>query len=165
MPFRSVWRAMQQQGVLGRGDGSMQAVRAALARAEPGLVGTLLRDNPSYVYFRVVEGLRPDQGPVGALGVPLTPERSLAVDFSQVPMGAPVFIAPRHPETGRPVPRLMLAQDQGGAIRGPARGDFFWGWGADAAAQAGRMYDTTEMFVLLPRPPLVAQAGGARPGG
>jgi membrane-bound lytic murein transglycosylase A len=160
---------LNERGLIVRAEGSMQSVRAWLARAEPGLATALLRDNPSYVFFRVVDGLRPDQGPIGALGVPLTPERSLAVDFGFIPMGAPVFVAPKHPLTGRAHPRLMLAQDQGGAIRGPARGDVFWGWGAPAAELAGRFLDTTEVFVLLPRavPPVVeavAEAGAGAAG-
>ncbi len=131
----------------------MQAIRAWLAAAAPGDAAAVLRQNPSYVFFRRLEGLRPDQGPLGAMGVPLTPGRSLAVDPAFVPYGAPVFVVTRDPLDGSPLHRLLLAQDTGGAIRDQGRGDFFWGWGNAAAARAGRMREAAEVFVLVPRVP------------
>jgi membrane-bound lytic murein transglycosylase A len=117
--------------------------------------GLLMRENPSFIFFRRVEGLRPDQGPIGALGVPLTPMRSIAVDPAFVPLGAPVFIATQAPQgaaaAAAPVRRLVVAQDTGGAIRGNARGDLFFGWGREAGERAGRMREPVAMFVLLPR--------------
>jgi membrane-bound lytic murein transglycosylase A len=85
------------------------------------------------------------------LGVPLTPGRSLAVDPAFIPFGAPVFAATRDPVDGTPIRRLLHAQDTGGAIRGPARGDLFWGWGEAAALRAGLMREAAEVFVLVPR--------------
>ena len=131
----------------------MQAIRAWLAAAPPGEAAALLRHNPSYVFFRVLDGLTPGEGPPGALSVPLTPGRSLAVDPTSVPFGAPVFAVTRDPVDGSPVRRLLHAQDTGGAIRGPARGDLFWDWGGDAAARAGLMREAAEVFVLVPRGP------------
>ena len=103
------------------------------------------------MFFRVVDGLGPGEGPPGALGVPLTPGRSLAVDPAFIPFGAPVFAETRDPVDGAPVRRLLHAQDTGGAIRGPARGDLFSGWGEAAAARAGFMCEAAEVFVLVPR--------------
>jgi len=91
-----------------------------------------------------------DEGPQGALGVPLTPERSIAVDPRQVPLGAPVFLATTQPNSAAPLRRLMLAQDTGGAIRGVVRADFFWGFGEQAGNQAGKMKQQGQMWVLLP---------------
>ena len=90
-------------------------------------------------------------GPVGALGVALTPERSIAVDPRYLPLGAPVYLATTWPGSAQPLARLMLAQDSGGAIRGAVRADFFWGFGEAAGAQAGRMRQKLRMWVLLPR--------------
>ena len=89
-------------------------------------------------------------GPQGALGVPLTPGRSIAVDPRNVPLGAPVYLATTQPLSTKPLNRLVMAQDTGGAIRGAVRADFFWGFGADAGAQAGRMKQQGQMWVLLP---------------
>ena len=82
--------------------------------------------------------------------VPLTPGRSIAVDPRHVPLGAPVFLSTTQPNSAVPLTRLVLAQDTGGAIRGVVRADFFWGFGADAGAQAGRMKQAGQMWVLLP---------------
>jgi 3D (Asp-Asp-Asp) domain-containing protein len=89
----------------------------------------------------VIEGLGPEQGPIGTLGVPLTPGRSIAVDPAHVPLGAPVWIEARDPVDGAPIRRLVVAQDTGGAIRGRARGDLFFGWGEAAERRAGLMQD------------------------
>lgn len=90
-------------------------------------------------------------GPVGALGVPLTAGRSIAVDPRHIPLGAPVYLATTMPNSDVPLAKLMLAQDTGGAIRGPVRADFFWGFGAEAGTQAGKMRQQGRMWVLLPR--------------
>ena len=89
-------------------------------------------------------------GPPGSLGVALTPRRSVAVDARLVPLGAPVYLATTWPNSTRPLNRLMLAQDTGGAIRGAVRADFFWGYGEAAAREAGRMKQRLRMWVLLP---------------
>jgi membrane-bound lytic murein transglycosylase A len=150
-PYRAVGRPLLESGAVPRERMSMQAIRAWLAAAGPGDAAALLRHNPSYVFFRVLEGLPPGQGAPGALGVPLTAGRSLAVDSAFIPFGAPVFAVTRDPVDGKPIRRLLHAQDTGGAIRGPARGDLFWGWGEAAAARAGLMREAAEVFVLVPR--------------
>jgi membrane-bound lytic murein transglycosylase A len=157
-PYRSIGRVLIERGEIAREAVSMQSIRDWLSA--PGWegwerAGLLMRENPSFIFFRRVEGLRPDQGPIGALGVPLTPMRSIAVDPAFVPLGAPVFMAtrPADAQAGAtpPVRRLVAAQDTGGAIRGNARGDLFFGWGREAGERAGRMRKPVAMFVLLPR--------------
>ncbi|WP_216844704.1 MltA domain-containing protein [Rhodanobacter sp. L36] len=105
--------------------------------------------DPSYVFFRVI----PDgpQGPLGALGVPLTAGRSLAVDPRTTPLGAPVFVTTAAPGGSGSIDRLMFAQDTGGAIRGSVRGDFFWGFGDDAGSMAASMNANGRMWLLLPK--------------
>ncbi|WP_235907784.1 murein transglycosylase A [Siccirubricoccus phaeus] len=157
-PYRSVGRFLIERGEVPKEQMSMQAIRAWLASASPGAAGALLRQNPAYVFFRRVEGLRPEEGPLGALGVPLTPGRSLAVDPAFIPFGALVYVVTKDPVDGRPIRRLVHAQDTGGAIRGPARGDLFWGWGKPAMERAGLMKEEAEVFVLVPRAKAALQA-------
>jgi membrane-bound lytic murein transglycosylase A len=126
--------------------------------AHPEQATEVMNQNPSFVFFREVDDLRPDQGPPGALGVPLTPGRSVAVDRAYIPLGAPVFIVTTDPLNGAPLQRLMLAQDLGGAIRGPVRADIFFGWGKDAEDSAGRMRQPGTEYLLLPRPSAVQAA-------
>jgi membrane-bound lytic murein transglycosylase A len=148
--YVAIGAVLANMGEIPRAQVTMQSIRAWLA-ANPDRAPIVMRANPSYVFMRVVEGLAPTQGAIGAMGVPLTPGRSVAVDRSHVPMGYPVFVATTDPLTGRPWRRLSVAQDVGGAIRGPVRVDVFTGWGEEAAERAGRMRDRGEMWVLLPR--------------
>lgn len=134
------------------------AVPGQVARAGVTL-GTGNTD-PSYVFFRA---LPPSQtGVVGALGVPLTAGRSIAVDPRSTPLGYPVFVSTHEPTTGAPIQRLTLAQDTGGAIRGAVRADYFFGAGPSAASSARRMKQRGEMWVLLPRGMNVAVATTGR---
>lgn len=147
-PYQSVGRELIERGELKPEQASMQGIQA-WARANPARLNELLNTNPSYVFFREVPA-HGDEGPQGALGVPLTPERSIAVDARHLPLGAPVFLATTQPNSTTPLRRLMLAQDTGGAIRGVVRADFFWGFGDDAGNLAGRMRQQGQMWVLLP---------------
>lgn len=152
--YVSIGRVLLDRGELPRDQLSMQSLRAWLAAAGEQRAAELLRANPSYVFFRPVDGLTPDQGPIGAMGVPLTPQRSVAVDRTFIPLGMPMYVMVREPGARRDAPpegRMVMAQDTGGAIRGPARTDFFWGWGPEAGDRAGRMRDENEVFLLLPR--------------
>lgn len=146
-PYRSVSKWLLDRGIMPREQMSMQNIKA-WARANPALVNELLNTNPSYVFFRELPG--DAVSPPGALGVPLTSGRSVAVDPRYTPLGAPVFLATTWPNSDRPLYRLMMAQDTGGAIKGPVRADFFWGFGDTAGAQAGRMKQPLRMWVLLP---------------
>jgi membrane-bound lytic murein transglycosylase A len=113
----------------------------------------LLDENPRYVFFRelTLDSSTPIDGPIGALGVPLAAGRAIAVDPGSIPLGAPVFLSTTWPLSTRPLQRLVLAQDTGGAIRGPLRVDFFWGFGADAAREAGRMKQAARLWLLWPK--------------
>jgi membrane-bound lytic murein transglycosylase A len=114
--------------------------------AHPDQAKTLMAENPRYIFYRPVVG----EGPIGAEGVALTPARSLAVDPHFVPLGAPIWIAATAP-SGTPLARLMVAQDTGAAIKGPVRGDIFWGSGEPAFQDAGSMKSTGQAWILLPR--------------
>ena len=103
------------------------------------------------MFFKEEKILDPSKGPKGSLGVPLTPQRSIAVDPQFIPLGAPVFVSTTQPNSATPLRRLVLAQDTGGAIRNPVRADFFWGFGDEAGELAGRMKQPLFMWVLLPR--------------
>ena len=151
-PYRSVGRVLVDRGELSLESVSMQGIRQ-WAQEHPQALPALLAENPSYVFFREVV---PDQsaaidGPIGTLGVPLQAGRAIAVDARFIPLGAPVLVATTWPSSGLPLNRLMLAQDTGGAIRGPLRADFFWGFGADAEREAGRMKQEGKMWLLWPK--------------
>jgi membrane-bound lytic murein transglycosylase A len=146
-PYQSIGRVLVERGELKLEEASMQGIQA-WARNNPSRLDALLNANPSYVFFR--EMPNSEGGPVGALGVPLTAERSIAVDPRSVPLGAPVFLATTRPNTSQPLNRLVMAQDTGGAIKGAVRADFFWGFGKEAGEQAGRMKQAGRLWVLLP---------------
>ncbi len=121
-----------------------------------------LGSDPSYVFFRVAPDQSPARGPVGALGVPLTAGRSIAVDPRVTPLGYPVYMAAPTPAgSSLPLQRLVVAQDTGGAIRGAIRADFFWGSGNDAGRQAMRTRQRGQMWLMLP----LAEAGKLRSSG
>lgn len=154
-PYVAIGRVMIDRGTLPREDVSMQAIRAWL-RANPAAAPELLRQNPSYVFFRELPAPKDDlDGPPGAQGVALVPGRSLAVDRSHFALGLPVWVAATRPtDNGTeavPFQRLMVAQDTGGAIRGAVRGDVFWGAGAQAENIAGRMKHSGRSWLLLPK--------------
>jgi membrane-bound lytic murein transglycosylase A len=150
-PYRSLGRFLADRGELKQEQVSMQAIKA-WAAANPGKLQEALNSNPSYVFFRELPPPKgPLDGPPGALGVPLTPEYSVAVDPRYIPLGSPTFLQTTLPLADRPLARLVMAQDTGGAIRGAVRADFFWGSGEDAGAQAGRMRQQGRLWLLWPR--------------
>jgi len=147
-PYVSIGRKLVEMGELKLEEASMQGIKG-WAQQYPEKLDALLEQNPSYVFFRELPNGLP--APLGALGVPLTEEYSIAVDPRTIPLGAPVFLSTTHPNTAEPLNRLMLAQDTGGAIKGAVRADFFWGFGEQAGAQAGRMKQSGQMWVLFPK--------------
>ncbi len=152
-PYLAIGRELIARGVMDREEVSMQSIGAWL-RANPEAAWDVMWRNRSFVFFRLLKG----DGPVGAQGVPLTPGRSLAVDRRFVPLGAPVWIDTTDPlEAERPLRRLLVAQDTGGAIKGVVRGDVFWGFGKEAAERAGRMREEGRVYLLLPRELAVAE--------
>jgi membrane-bound lytic murein transglycosylase A len=147
-PYNSIGRVLVERGELPQDKASMQGIKQ-WGKQNPDLLPLLLQQNPAYVFFREMPSSSP--GPVGALGVALTPARSVAVDSSVVPLGAPVFLSSTWPLSARPLNRLVLAQDTGSAIKGAVRADFFWGFGDEAGQIAGRMRQSGRMWVLYPR--------------
>jgi peptidoglycan lytic transglycosylase A len=146
LPFFAIGRALIERGVLPPGQASMPEIRAWL-KAHPEEGRRLMELNRRYIFFREIGG----EGPVGAEGVELTAGRSLAIDTAQLPLGAPVWLDTHWPgDPARPLRRLMVAQDTGSAIKGPVRGDFFWGTGDAAFAEAGRMKSAGRYWFLLP---------------
>ncbi|KPQ06916.1 MAG: membrane-bound lytic murein transglycosylase MltA [Rhodobacteraceae bacterium HLUCCA12] len=142
-PRRSVSAEAVRRGILAPHEASARSMRAYVAN-HPDEGRALLQHDPSYVFFREIEQHPARLGPLGAVDVPLTPLRSLAVDPSHTPLGAPVWV-----ERGA-MRRLMVAQDTGGAIRGPQRADIFFGTGLGAEQAARRIRDTGRMVVLMP---------------
>jgi membrane-bound lytic murein transglycosylase A len=147
-PYIPIGRELVSRGALNRDEVSMQSIRAWLT-AHPDQVQDLLWANPSYVFFRLLEG----DGSIGGQGVALTPGRSLAIDRSLIAYGLPVWLDAADPlDPAKRLRRLMVTQDTGGAIRGPVRGDVFWGHGAEAEERAGRMKSQGRYWLFLPKP-------------
>ena len=149
-PYRSIGRWLVDQGEMTLDEASMTGIKSWIAR-NPSRAKELLDQNPSFVFFRELPLGDPAAGPVGALGVPLTPGASLAADPRYIPLGAPVVISTADPGNEAALIRPMLAQDTGGAIRGPLRFDFFWGFGADAGQLAGRQKAEASAWLLVPK--------------
>jgi membrane-bound lytic murein transglycosylase A len=148
--YVSVGRWLIDQGQLKAGEASWPAIRD-WARRNPQRVPQMLAANPRVVFFREEPLPDPTQGPRGSLGVALTPERSVAVDPTAVPLGSALWIDTSEPLSATPLRRLVLAQDTGSAITGAVRIDYFWGTGERAQAQAGRMKQPLRVWVLWPR--------------
>ena len=147
-PYQSIGKLLVERGELKLEQASMQGIKDWGAK-NPDKLPELLASNPSFVFLREQPNTLP--GPLGALGVPLTGGRSIAVDPRFLPLGAPVFLATTQPNSPLPLNKLVMAQDTGGAIRGGVRADFFWGFGNEAGELAGRMKQRGRMWVLLPK--------------
>ena len=149
-PYRAIGRDLVERGAIPKDRISMQSIRAWL-KAHPRQGARLMASNPSFIFFRAVAEDGP-AGATGAQGVELTAGRSLAVDRQFVPLGVPVWLDTTDPlDPSRPLRRLVVAQDTGGAIKGPVRGDLFWGFGAAAAERAGPMKQKGRYYLLLPK--------------
>ncbi len=157
-PYTSIARVLVQRGEGSPEDFTMKGLRAWLVR-HPDQVDDLLRRNRSYIFFRELKGMEPESGPVGAAGVSLVAKRSLAVDKSLFTFGLPVFVSADLRGTGlRPshFNRLLIADDTGSAITGPARGDIFVGSGKAAGEIAGNIRHHAVMTLLVPNAALPA---------
>lgn len=148
--YVAVGKTLIEQGALSRETVSMQTIKGWLAAAPEAEARRVRESNPSYIFFRRLDDLPdPSLGPLGADGAQLTPMISLAVDPRFTPFGAPVWVAIDGDE---PIRRLMIAQDRGGAIKGPVRGDLYAGSGDAAGDFAGAFNRMGTMTVLLPKP-------------
>ena len=149
-PYTGIGQVMRERGLIGTGPGqypgSMQGILRYI-REHPAEGDALMRMNRSYVFLRDTTGAAAAAGPVGALNVPVAPRTTLAADPAFVPLGAPVWLQTDRAEVGG----LWVAQDTGGAIKGPNRFDSFWGAGADARSVAGGMSARGTALILLPK--------------
>lgn len=141
-PYYAVGRELIKRGELTKDNVSMQSIRSWMEK-NPNQAKELMTTNKSYVFFREIKG----EGPLGGEGVALTKERSLAVDRSLLPYGVPVWLDLATPD----ISKMMVTQDTGGAIRGPVRGDYFWGYGDRAEQMAGNMKSKGRYWFLLPK--------------
>ncbi|MEQ8266167.1 MAG: MltA domain-containing protein [Parvibaculum sp.] len=152
--YTSIGKILVERGEMTLEEVSMQTIRAWM-ETHPAEGRALMRQNKSYIFFRVLSDVDPALGPPGAEGTNLTPGRSLAVDRSHHPLGTLLWLTTAHPTVDGsgivPVERLMVAQDTGSAIKGRQRGDIFFGSGRDAGEIAGRMKAEGELIALVPK--------------
>jgi len=147
-PFKAIGSTLVQKKEITMAEASMEGIKN-WARKNITKLREFLNMNASYVFFRKLPNDLP--GPIGALGVSIEAERSVAIDPKFIPLGAPVFLSTTQPNTSEPLERLMVAQDTGGAIRGGVRADFYWGSGDEAGRKAGSMKQQGKIWTLLPR--------------
>ena len=147
-PFKAIGSTLVQKKEITLAEASMEGIKN-WARKNITKLREFLNMNASYVFFRKLPNDLP--GPIGALGVSIEAERSVAIDPKFIPLGAPVFLSTTQPNTSEPLERLMVAQDTGGAIRGGVRADFYWGSGDEAGHKAGSMKQQGKIWILLPR--------------
>jgi peptidoglycan lytic transglycosylase A len=145
-PYVAIGRLLLERGDIPKEQLTMAAIRAWMQQ-HPKEGAALRRENPSYVFFREIPG----GGPLGAERVVLTASRSLAVDRNFIPLGLPIWLDVKQRFAPDVIRRLVVADDAGGAIKGPVRGDLFWGHGDEAAAGAGAMNARGHYYLLLPR--------------
>jgi membrane-bound lytic murein transglycosylase A len=150
--YTSIGRELVAEGVMNLEDVTMPTIRAWM-EDNPIAATALMRRNKSFIFFKVNKNI----GPVGAQGVILTATRSIAIDRAFYPMGLPIWLDTTVPGSREKIQRLMITQDTGAAIKGPLRGDFFWGNGPQAAISAGLMKQKGEFYLLLPKSAVRAQ--------
>jgi len=138
-------------GDLASNDVSFQSISAWL-KSHPAQAQSIMEQNARYVYLRPLGALPDDEGAPGALGVPLTAGRSVAIDPTAIPLGMPVFLATTNPITNAPLNRLAIAQDTDAGIHGATEAKLFFGAGPDAEATAGGMRQSGHLYILVPRP-------------
>ena len=141
--YVAIGRLLRERGILPPGGANMESIKAWI-RANPDQGRALMRENLSYVFFKELTG----PGPLGALNVPVTPQTTVAADPNYTPLGAPIYLSKAD---RREIDGLWVAQDTGGAIKGPNRFDTFWGVGPQAVAIAGGMSATGEALMLIPK--------------
>jgi membrane-bound lytic murein transglycosylase A len=150
-PFKSSAQWLLDRKEINRSEASMQGI-SQWAKRNPDRVNEMLNANPRFVFFKELPSNSDENlGPIGALGVPLTAERSIAIDLQAMPLGAPVFLSTTKPVTNQNLQKLVMAQDTGKAIVGGVRADYYWGSGESAGEIAGRMKQNGKMWLLLPR--------------
>lgn len=157
-PYKSVGKVLVDRGELTAAQATIPGIRN-WAKANPAKLDGLLNANPSVVFFKENEVLRPNDGPVGGMGVPLTGKLSLAIDREKIPYGSPMWIESSNPLTKAPIAQGVLAQDTGGAIRGRVRADYFWGTGDEAGEAAGLTRQPLSMWLIWPKGAPLPESG------
>jgi membrane-bound lytic murein transglycosylase A len=147
--YFAIGKELVDRGIIPREQVSMQTIRDWI-KSHPAEGQELMQKNASYVFFHFTSH-DASQWPVGAMGVPLTTQRSLAIDRHYLPLGIPIWLDAEHPQGGKRLKRLVVAQDTGGAIKGAIRGDFYCGQGSKAAEMAGPMKSKGRFYLLVPR--------------
>ena len=148
--YYAIGKTLVDNEIVAREDISMQFIKQWI-RANPDKGLELMKQNRSYVYFRLTR-VKAREGAVGAMGQPLTAQRSLAIDRRHLPLGIPIWLDIQHPtKRNENIQNLVMAQDTGGAIKGAIRGDFYWGEGHQAGELAGGMQSSGRFYLLLPR--------------
>jgi membrane-bound lytic murein transglycosylase A len=153
-PYHSIGKYLIDRGFISRAQMSMQAIRKTLAD-NPEIVGEVLNQNQSYIFFRVLDDL-----PIGSINIPVTPGRTIALDGNLFPRGALGFIVCQKPVIDNEgnilewtdFSRFVLNQDTGGAIKGAGRADIFWGRGLYAEIAAGHLKHEGELYILVKKP-------------
>ncbi|MEM8536279.1 MAG: MltA domain-containing protein [Pseudomonadota bacterium] len=156
-PYTSLGKRLIQAGVFAAQEITADAIRL-WASDNPGIAQTLMWQNASYVFFKQITDIQPQDGPLGTMQRPITAGRSIAVDDQVIPLGAPIWV---ETDGADPIRRLMIAQDTGSAIKGAQRADLFIGTGAAAGKVAGAINDTGRMVVLWPKEALQHLQGTA----
>jgi len=150
-PYYAIGRELVKRGIYKKEDVSMDSIRSWMLQ-NPDKAEELMNTNPSYVFFTEMPDDGTGAGPQGGEGVKLTPGRSIAIDRGKLPYGFPLYLIADYPdEQGKPIRKVMMAQDTGGAIRGAVRGDYFWGAGKMAEEKAGPMKAKGRYYFLLPK--------------
>ncbi|OUV99061.1 MAG: hypothetical protein CBD16_08975 [Betaproteobacteria bacterium TMED156] len=153
-PYRSIGNWLIKEGEMEPSSASMQGIKNWL-KENPTRLNELLFQNPRMIFFKnLTNSINSDDGPIGSLGVPLTPGRSIAIDTKYVALGLPVFLSTKLPKFKKGISngnRLVFAQDTGKAIKGPNRGDLFFGSGYKAGSQAGSMKYSGTMTIMIPK--------------
>ena len=149
-PYKSIANWLIQQKEMTSAQASMQNI-SEWAKKYPERVQELLNANPRYVFFKINASGAMEDGPIGALGEPLTAQRSIAVDWQYIPKGSPVFLSTSDPKTGKKIESLVFAQDTGSAIVGSVRADYYWGSGELAGEKAGMTKQSGSMWLLVPK--------------
>jgi len=157
--YTAIGRELVARGIMDLDDVTMPSIRSWL-EANPVAGTQVMRTNKSFIFFRVMDS----ESPIGAQGVSLTPGRSLAIDRAHLPLGVPLWLVTTDPGPSprkQPLTRLVVTQDTGSAIKGPVRGDLYWGHGPEAALKAGLMKEDGQFFILLPknRAPAAGRSG------
>ena len=143
--FRGIGSILLEKGLIKPGETSMSKIRDWLQQNGSTAKKNMLL-NDRYIFHKIVKA----DGPIGAMGLPLVAGRSLAVDRQYIPLGSIMWLETTAPD-GKPLNRLVMAEDVGGAIKGGVRGDYFWGHGEEALEQAGKMNSSGRYFILLPK--------------